>query len=129
MKNPMRARSARSGAVAVAVALAVAGGGLAYGSSADDGGVSTRGAQTAKAAPPGTAPVGGTASMQPKRGVKPSVIVPKGSTRDARPSVDRNPGAKATTVVDKSDRGVKGTRATKDRGRKNAPATRDLGAR
>jgi hypothetical protein len=122
----MRARSARSAVLAGAFALALATGGLAYGSSAGDDGVSTTGAQTAKAAPPGTAPAGGTAAMHAKQGVKPSKTIPKGSTRSAAP-----PTVKATPkkVVDKSDRGVKNVRPTKDNGRKNAASTRDLGAR
>jgi hypothetical protein len=121
----MRARSARSAVLAGAFALALATGGLAYGSSAGDDGVSTTGAQTAKAAS-GAAPARGTAAMHAKQGVKPSKTIPKGSTRTTRPPADRNVAPKR---VDKSDRGVKGAKATKDLGQKNAASTRDRGAR
>jgi hypothetical protein len=83
----MRARSARSALPAVVVTLALATGGLAYGS-AYDGGSSTTGVQTEEAAPPGTAPAGGTATMQPERGVQPSKSVPQGSTADMLPGAD-----------------------------------------
>jgi hypothetical protein len=134
MKFPTRARSARTGVLAVTVALALATGGLAYGSSVDDdgsSGSSTRGAQTARPAPAGTGSVPETTNLQPKRGIKPSETVPKGSTRDTRPPANRNPDLKGkrTTVVDKSDRGKKNLPVTRDRGTKNLPVQRDLGDR
>jgi hypothetical protein len=120
----MRARGARSAVLVGAAVVALATGGLAYGSSADDGGTSTLTAKVGKAAPPGTSP-GGTASMKPKQGVQPSATVPKGSTADARSTTSRSPVPRVTaTDVDNSDKGVKGARATKDRGSKNAPVTK-----
>jgi hypothetical protein len=124
----MKARSARSAVLGVAVVAALATGGLAYGSAAEPHDHSTADARIGKAAPPGTTSVGGTASMQPKRGVQPSKTIPKESTADKRSTASSNP--KGTSAwVDKSDRGVKGAKATKDRVKKNAAPTRDRGAR
>lgn len=126
----MRARSARSAVLAVAVALALATAGPGHGS-VDDDDSSTLGAQTAQPAPAGAGSVPETTNLQPKRGIKPSETVPKGSTRDKRPPANRNPDLKGkpTTVVDKSDRGVKNLPVTKDRGTRNLPEQQDLGDR
>lgn len=119
----MNARSARSAVLAAAVVAALATGGLAYGSAADNDSGGTAGARIGKAAP--AVSKAGTASMVPKKGVQPSKTVPKGSTADARSTTSRSPVPKVrATDVDKSDRGVKGARATKDRGQKNAPVTK-----
>jgi len=68
--------------------------------------------------------------MRPNRGVQPSKTVPKGSTAEKAPPANRTPGHKGkATTVDRSDRGVKGLRPTKDRGTKNLPVRRDLGDR
>lgn len=108
--------------------LAVAtGGGLAYATSGDDNAGTTRGAQTAKAASPTTAPVGGTSGMQPKRGVQPSATTLQGSTAAQAPPASRNGGHRARAKVDSSDEGAKDVKATRDLGKRNARATRDLG--
>jgi hypothetical protein len=127
MRIHMNARSARSAVLGVAVVAALATGGLAYGSSADDVGTSTVTAKHGKAAP--AVSKAGTASMVPKKGVKTSRTIPAG-TAERTPPATRGPAhtAKARDL-DKSDRGVKGAKTTKDSGKTNVPATRDLGAR
>lgn len=112
--------------LAVAVAVALATGGLAYGASGTDDGTSTRGAHVGKAAPAGAAPVGGTADMRPNPGVQPPTTIPPGSTADAPTEADQAPAITRTTSrdVDKSDRGKKGLKPTKDRGRRKAPVTK-----
>ena len=52
------------------------------------------------------------------------------AARVPKQPVNRNPHrgpSKPTTVVDKSDKGKKGAKVTKDRGKRNAAPTRDLG--
>ncbi|WP_183099178.1 hypothetical protein [Nocardioides pelophilus] len=122
----MRARSARATVLAVAVAAALVTAGPGFGLADDGSAGSTRGAQTEKAAPPGSVRVPATTNMKASRGVKPSDKIPAGSTRTAQP-----PAVKAgpTKVVDRSDKGVKNLRPTKDRGTKNLPPRRDLGDR
>lgn len=130
MRNLMNVRSARSAVLGLAVVMALATGGLAYGSAAEDDGTSTATARIGKAAPPGSVSPAGTATMVPKQGVKGSTTTSKGSTAERTPPATR--GAARTTKardVDKSDRGVKNLRATKDRGTKNLPPRRDLGDR
>jgi hypothetical protein len=129
MRIPMNARSARSAVLGVAVFAALATGGLAYGSAAENDSNSTAEARIGKAAPPGTVRVPATTNMVAKQGVKPSRTTPKQSTAEKAPSTTRSPAhtAKARDV-DKSDKGVKGAKATKDRGKKNAASTRDRGA-
>lgn len=129
MRNPMNVRSARSAVLGLAVVMALATGGLAYGSAAENDGTSTATARIGKAAPPGSVSPAGTATMVPKQGVKGSTTS-KGSTAERTPPATR--GAVRTTKardVDKSDRGVKNLRATRDRGTKNLRATRDRGDR
>ena len=126
----MNARSARSAVLGVAVVAALATGGLAYGSAADHHDHSTADARIGKAAPPGTARLAGTAKIVPKQGVKASPTTSNRSTAERTPPATRSPARTArATDVDKSDKGVKNLRATKDTGKRNVPATRDLGAR
>lgn len=128
----MRARTARYAmlTVAVAVAVALATPGPGQGLVKDDDS-STLGAPTAQPAPAKAGPVPETTNLQPQRGVKPSTTVPMGSTRDKRLASNGNPNrtGKPTTVVDKSDRGVKDLPVSKDRGTRNLPEQRDLGDR
>jgi hypothetical protein len=83
MRSLTSARRARSALVAVVAAVTLATGGLAYGAS-----VVGDGSSTADLAPdqgtPGPAP-GGTATMQPERGVQPSKTAPQGSTAGMLP--------------------------------------------
>jgi len=125
MRIPMNARSARSAVLGVAVVVALATGGLAYGSAAENDSNSTAEARIGKAAPPGTVRLPATTNMVAKQGVTPSRTTPQQSTAEQAPSTTRSPvhTAKARDV-DKSDKGVKGAKATRDRGRKNAPVTR-----
>lgn len=128
MRIPMKARKARSAVLAATVvATLAAGGGLAYGSAAEDDS-GTAGAVTEKAAPAVSS--AGTASMVPRQGVKPSSTSPQGSTAERTPPATGGsaPTAKSSDV-DKSDRGAKNVRSTKDKGKKNLPATKDLGDR
>jgi hypothetical protein len=122
----MNARSARSAVLAVAVVAALATGGLAYGSTAEDHDHSTADARIAKAAPPGTVRLAGTATMDPAQGVKVSSTTSRWSTAERTPPATRGRAhtAKARDV-DKSDRGVKNLRATKDRGTKGLPVQRE----
>lgn len=123
----MRARSARSAVLAVAVALALTAAGPGHGL-VDDDHSSTRGAQAAQPATGGAGPVPETSNLQPTPGIQPSETVPPGSTRDDRPPAN-GPALKGkpTAVVDTSDEGVKNLPVTRDRGTKNVPPTRDLG--
>ncbi len=122
MRSPTRARSARSALAAGVAALAVATGGFAYGASVVGGDSSTADVQP-DTGTPGTAP-GGTADIQPGRGVKAPASVDPGSTAALQPGASQVPAAADSGGdVDTSDRGVKGAKPTKDRGVKNAPAT------
>ncbi|WP_183093060.1 hypothetical protein [Nocardioides stalactiti] len=117
----MRARGARSAVLAGVVAVALATGGLAYGSAAD-GDEGTAGVSVATGTPVDKGDATGTAKIKPKPGVKPSKSVAPGSTAEKNPVIrSRTTGAR---VVDKSDKGKKNVRPTKDGGRKNAPITR-----
>ncbi len=118
----MNTRSARSAVLGVAVIAALATGGLAYGSAAEHHSHSTATARVGKAAPPGSVRVPATTNLSPKQGVKPSGTIPKGSTAERHP-VTRTP-SRHPKVVDRSDKGVKGAKATKDRGEKHAPVTK-----
>ncbi len=127
---PMNAHSARSALLACAVVAALATGGLAYGSAAEDDSRSTATARIGKAAPPGTVRAQDTTKMVAKQGVAGSTTTPRQATSEKAPPATRNPARTAKARdVDTSDRGVKGTKATKDRGKKNAAPTRDRGAR
>jgi hypothetical protein len=118
----MRALSARSAMVAVVAALALATGGIAYGASVVGDGSSTAELQPDEGTP-GSAP-GGTATVQPSQGVKPSTSVAPGTTAGLLPGATQVPAGEARPGdVDKSDRGAKGAKPTKDRGVKNAPVT------
>lgn len=120
MRSPTRARSARSAIVAGVAALALATGGFAYGASVVGGG-STADVQPDEGTP-GIAP-GGTADIQPAQGVAPTSVDP-GSTAGLQQGTSQAPATGVTSGdVDKSDRGVKGAKPTKDRGVKNAPVT------
>lgn len=116
MRTSLRVRSARSAVLAVAVGSVLATGGLSYGSFDGDHGSSTTGAETGKAASPAPATAGGTANLQPNRGVESSKPVRQGSTADMLPGAvwDSADDAGPTRKVDRPDRGRKGARARSD---------------
>lgn len=119
---------AAAGAVAVGLALATAGPGLGFAN--DENGSSTRGVQPAKPAPAGTGLVPATTNIQPPQGVKPSSVIPQGSTRDmAPPASSKDSNGEQARVIDTTDKGVKNLPATKDLGKKDAPVRTDRGDR